>query len=107
MWKDLTNCDHIWLEVSCRMQRPMDGSTPPVSLVTTFDHLGDNYGYMARDMDLATVAPGEWMRVSQWYLSPEVRRPTDVLKAYCWLRDTLPVHVDDLEVILYEPIEQP
>lgn len=38
---------------------------------------------------------------------PEVRRPTDPVIIYCWLRDTCPVLVDEMEVVLYEPKVEP
>lgn len=102
-WEELTNCDHVWLEVSCRVQRPLDGSTPTLTLVTTFEHNGHSYAYRPTDATLGDVAPGEWQRLSVWYLSPEVRRPSDPVVAYCWLRDTLPVLIDQMEIVLYEP----
>jgi len=106
-WEELTHCHHVWLEVSCRVQRPLDGSTPLLTLVTTFEHNGHSYAYATRDAKLDEVAPGEWQRLSLWHLSPEVRRPTDPVIAYCWLRDTLPVLVDEMEVVLYEPKVEP
>lgn len=106
-WGELTRCGHCWLEASCMVQRPPDGSSPALSLVTTFGHKGNNYGYMAQDVRLDDAAPGGWQRLHLWYLSPEIRRPDDRVKVYCWLRDTLPVRVDELEVILYEPVHEP
>lgn len=106
-WKRLTRCDHAWFEVSCMVQRPEDGSAPVLTLVTTFDHKGHSYGYLAKDAKLAELEAGDWQRMHLWYLSPEVRRPDDKMKVYCWLRDTLPVRVDDLQVILHEPIYEP
>jgi len=106
-WKRITRCAHVWLEVSCMVQRPTDGSVPALSLVTTFDHAGHSYAYKAQDAKLSDVAPGEWQQIRLWYLSPEVRRPEDKVKVYCWLRDTLPVRVDELQVTLYEPIYEP
>lgn len=106
-WEELTDCNHVWLEVSCRVQRPLNGSTPLLTLVTTFEHNGHSYAYATRDAKLDEVAPGEWQRLSMWYLSPEVRRPTDPVIIYCWLRDTLPVLVDEMEVVLYEPKVEP
>lgn len=102
-WERLTGSDHIWIEVACRFQRPPDGAVPHAALVATFEHGGHSYGYHAVDADLADVAPGEWRTVRLWMLSPEVRRPTDELLTYCWLRDTLPVRVADLSVHAHEP----
>ncbi len=102
-WEQLTASDHVWLEVTCRVQRPIDGSVPKLTLVTTFERAGNSYAYQTADATLQEVQPGEWQTVRLWHLSPEVRRPTDEVLAYCWLRDTLPVVVDDMEVVLYEP----
>ncbi len=102
-WEQLTGSDHVWLEVTCRVQRPLNGTLPKLTLVTTLEHGGNSYGYSTQDAALEQVAPGEWQRVQLWYLSPEVRRPEDPLILYCWLRDTLPVLVDEIEVTLYEP----
>ncbi|HRH39356.1 MAG TPA: hypothetical protein PK760_13480, partial [Flavobacteriales bacterium] len=78
-------------------------TVPKLALVTSFEHKGDSYGYNAKDAQMDQVQPGEWQRIHLWYLSPEVRRPTDEVVVYCWLRDTLPVLVDDIEIVLYEP----
>ncbi|MBK9177799.1 MAG: hypothetical protein IPM46_15995 [Flavobacteriales bacterium] len=102
-WQRITDRDHVWLEVSCKVQRPVDGSAPGFSLVTTYEHRGMSYAYQAKDVDLSQIAPGEWTVVRLWHLSPEVRRPDDAAVAYCWLRDTLPVRVEELAIHLHEP----
>ena len=106
-WAAITRCDHAWFRITCHVQRPADGSLPELSVVTTFEHKGESYGYKATDVHLDGTPPGEWQTVHAWYLSPEVRRPTDEFKVYCWLRDTLPVQVDELRIDLYEPIATP
>lgn len=102
-WQHITDRDHAWLEVSCKVQRPLDGSTPALSLVTTYEHHGMSYAYQAKDFDLSQVAPGESAVIRLWHLSPEVRRPDDAVVAYCWLRDTLPIRVEELSIHLHEP----
>jgi hypothetical protein len=102
-WSRLTDRDHIWLEVSCRFQRPADGSVPEASLVAAFEHSGHSYGYRAQDVDLSATEPGAWTTARLWLLSPEVRRPEDPFITYCWLRDTLPVRVADLTVHAHAP----
>lgn len=102
-WQGITDRDHAWLEVSARIQRPADGSLPRIALVTTYEHRGMSYAYQAKDVDLEQAAPGEWTVIRLWHLSPEVRRPDDAVVAYCWLRDTLPVRVDELAIRLHEP----
>lgn len=103
-WAAITAYDHAWFEVTCRAQRPPDGSAPALSLVTTFDHNGQSYAYTAHDINWGAAAPGDWIMMRAWYLSPEVRRPADEMKVYCWLRDTLPVEVADLHIDLHEPV---
>lgn len=102
-WSQISNADHVWFEVSCRIHRPADGRRPAVALVTTFEHKGHSYAYMARDADTTGTHAGEWMEMSYWYQSPEVRRPDDLLLVYVWLRDTLPAVVDRIEVTVHEP----
>lgn len=101
-WRRLTDRDHIWLEVSCRFQRPIDGSMPQASLVASFEHNGHSYAYHAQDVDLTNVEPGAWTSTRLWLLSPEVRRPNDLFITYCWLRDTLPVRIADHTVHVHE-----
>lgn len=102
-WSQISSADHVWFEVSCRIHRPADGRYPAVSLVTTFEHNGHSYAYMARDVDTTGTRAGEWLHMRYWYQSPEVRRPDDLLLVYAWLRDTLPAVVDRIEVTVHEP----
>ncbi len=106
-WASITRSDHAWFRITCHVQRPADGSLPQLAVATTFEHKGESYGYKATDVHLDGTSPGEWLTVNAWYLSPEVRRPTDEFKVYCWLRDTLRVQVDEMKIDLYEPITPP
>jgi len=102
-WNELTDADHVWLQVSCWIHWPVDSIPPAFSLVTTFEHKGQSYAYKAVDAAEVRVRKGEWVQLMYWYQSPEVRRPDDLLLVYGWSRGTLPVVVDAISVDRYEP----
>lgn len=100
-WDELTDRDHIWVEVNGRMRRAVMES-PAVSLVTTMEHKGHSYGYKATDIHW-TSDSSEWTGFSAWYLSPEIRRPGDELVIYGWLRDATPCQLISLDIFIHEP----
>jgi hypothetical protein len=106
-WEAITAYDHVWFEVVFRVLRPTDATTPLVTVVTTFEHEGGSYAYQARNVQWDGTPPGARQEMRVWYMSPEVRRPSDVFKTYCWLRDTLPVRIEELSITLHEPIQRP
>jgi hypothetical protein len=102
---DLTAADHAWLRVSAWIHPITDLRESRPVLVVTFDHRGGSYKY--RSVDLTQRAEplryGEWNQITLDYLTPEVRRPTDTLRVYAWLRGSGQMYVDDVRVVSYVP----
>lgn len=103
-WGELTGADHCWIGASCWVQRPLVGDIPVVALVVQLEHGGHAYGYQARVSRLDTVAPGAWQELFLWYLSPEIRRPSDPVKIYCWLQAGGGALIDEVDVHIFEPL---
>ncbi len=103
-WGELTAADHCWISARCLVQRPLFGAVPAVALVVQLEHGGHAYGYHARTSRLDTIAPGAWQELSLWYLSPEIRRPSDPVKVYCWLQAGSGALIDEVDVHIFEPV---
>ena len=81
-WHALTTADHVWLKVSCEVLSEPSEPLPRVALCAKFEHNGHAYGYRAMEFDAAMRDSSGRSEVSFWYMSPEVRRPTDPLVVY-------------------------
>lgn len=81
-----------------------NGPQSKVALVATFDH--NDYAYATKERSAVRDPAGTdgWSIVSFWYLTPEVRKPTDRLLIYAQLAEGRATLVDELEVTLYEPL---
>ncbi|MBE9512062.1 MAG: hypothetical protein IMY71_14430 [Bacteroidetes bacterium] len=100
---DITNQDHAWIRASAYIYPTVDIKTNPFSLVIHFEHNGYAYKYKAFDSEKMNLKLNEWNRVCFDYLTPEVRRKTNNLKVYIWLRGREELFVDDLQVDIFEP----
>ena len=102
-WHSLTSADHVWFKVSCEVLSKPSEPLPRVALCAKFEHNGHAYGYRAKEFDAAMRDSSGRSEISFWYMSPEVRRPTDPLVVYVWLMDSIPAVVDNIQVTLLEP----
>lgn len=98
---DLTRNDHAWVEAEWRVW--LSDTAAKGSFVNTFEHGGKNYAYQAEDIGMKHLPAGQWVTLSTWYLTPEVRSGEDLFVAYFWLRDTLPMYVSGPMIILHRP----
>jgi hypothetical protein len=106
-WESLTGRDHLWVKVTCMVRYPLGERLPAkVALVTTFDHKGHSYMWKAATYEPAEERADTWVRMTHWYLTPEVRVPYDRLLIYAWLQEGSRALVDEMEVTLYEPITE-
>jgi len=100
----ITSKDHAWLraEVMVFPVAPIDDNS--ASLVITFQHKGENYGYRAKSISLKEfgIKTGTWNRMSMDYLTPEVRSKDDSVKIYFWLQGKNPVLTDNLKIDIFE-----
>ncbi len=100
-WQGLTRADHAWIEVRGRA-RAEGPETPEVSLVTTMEHNGHSYGYVATGMEWA--AGQAQLDLEAWYLPPDIRRPDDELLIYGWSRGAHPARLTELDIFIHEPL---
>lgn len=103
-WSELTDRAHLWVHVQCAVHLPTAGPSRKVALVATFDHNDYAYAHKAVRVVPDPSRTDGWNLVSFWYLTPEVRIPTDRLLVYAWLEEGSAALVDEIEVTLYEPL---
>ena len=100
----ITSKDHAWLraEVMVFPVAPIDDNS--ASLVITFQHNGENYGYRAKSISLKEfgMKTGTWNKMSMDYLTPEVRSKDDSVKIYFWLQGKNPILIDNLKIDIFE-----
>jgi hypothetical protein len=104
-FKKLTLFDHAWVETEWKVLIPTAGTKG--SLVSTFEHQGDNYAYTAKDLRETDTVPGMWTSVRSYYLTPEVRNKNDLFVCYFWLRDTVPLFVSGPLITIWQPKARP
>ena len=101
---NLTGHDHVWVKVTCLVRYPQGETLPAkVALVTTFDHKGHSYMWKATTYEPLADRGEDWVQMTNWYLTPEVRVPSDQLLIYAWLQEGSRALIDDMTVTLYEP----
>ncbi len=101
---DITNKDHAWIEITAYVYPTEDVSNNPFCLVAHFSHRGKAYKYKTFDSENMELEVNKWNKISFYYLTPEVRRKTDMLSTYVWHRGKYPIYIDDLEVNVYEKL---
>jgi len=99
-YKEITQKDHVFLKVSVSVF--IGEEVNPFSLVIHFTHKGHAYKYYTVDAEQLQLKKGQWNTISHLYLTPEVRRLSDPLKAYVWYRGKEALFIDKLQVEVYE-----
>lgn len=97
-YEKLTTRDHAWIRIQAFVNPTDDVIKNPFSLVVHFTHNGYPYKYKAFDSEKMNLELNRWNRVTYEYLTPEVRKKTDLLKVYFWNRGKGEVYIDDLKV---------
>jgi hypothetical protein len=100
---ELTDRDHIYAHYKINVFIPQDIPHPDAVIVIAMEHKARKYGELLREINAAELVPGKWNTIEVWYVSPPVRHPADLLRAYVWLRGGDAVWVDEAELIVYEP----
>jgi len=95
----MTQTDHVWVELTWRI-RPM-GERSSGSLVTTMEHSGRSYGYVAKAVE--GLEMGVWHTLTTHYRTPEMRDTEDLFLAYYWAHDTSAVLVEGPSIKVFEP----
>ena len=103
-FSDLTHADHVILKLSFwfYVKSPLDSIK--LSPVAQFSHGGNAYHYVCKKLETLPVGfdPGTWQYFEFLYLTPEVRRKSDKLSFFIWMRGSGLAYVDNLEVSVYE-----
>jgi hypothetical protein len=99
-YKEITQKDHVFLKVSVSVF--IGEEVNPFSLVIHFTHKGHAYKYYTVDAEQLQLKKGQWNTISHLYLTPEVRRLSDPLKAYVWYRGKEALFIDKLQVEVFE-----
>ncbi|MEO8591225.1 MAG: hypothetical protein ABI432_17735 [Flavobacteriales bacterium] len=102
-WDRVTKHDHVWVEVSCRVRYPQAQGKSDVELVATMEHNGYHYHERSVTSEGGHLDPSGWEPLTLWYMTPEVRNGSDLLKVYYRTSDEDPAVVDRVEVAVYEP----
>ncbi len=102
---ELTMGDHAWLRAGVRVFPISEIAPEMASLVITFEHNGELYGYRAYGIDRNEfgVKPFQWNYIQVDYLTPEVRSINDKVKIYFWLQGNKPVIIDNMKIEVFEP----
>ncbi|MGE0076392.1 MAG: hypothetical protein AB7S48_00880 [Bacteroidales bacterium] len=99
---DLTNKDHAWVRATVYIYPVKDIKSNPFSLVVNFSHNNYSYKYRTFDSENMNLELNKWNKITFDYLTPEVRRNTDNLVVYVWLRGNETLYIDDLQVEVFE-----
>ena len=102
---DLGEKSLLGLRVTAWVYSSAPFSKNPANLVITCNHAGMNYHYKAIFLEQENLGPGEWHKLTMYYLAPASPDPQDRLQVYFWFRGKKEMYVDDLKTELFEPIE--
>ncbi len=104
-YSNLTSSDHAWIRAGVWVYPTSEVKPAMASLVISFEHKGEVYGYRAYGIDKKEfdIKPFQWNYISADYLTPEVRSNSDKVKIYFWLQGNQEVLIDNLKIDVYEP----
>lgn len=101
-YSSITANDHAWLCLSAWVYPTIDPVTNPFSLVVQFTHKGFAYKYKTIDSEKLNLKLNAWNELKMDYLTPEVRKKDDQLKAYFWLRGKHLLQVGAIRIAVFE-----
>jgi hypothetical protein len=102
-YENITSKPYAWIHATVYIYTSVPFNENPASLVITFEHKGFGYKYNAFDLSKYKIELNKWNKISVDYLTPEVRRTSDVLKVYIWHQGKKKFYISDLNVDAYEP----
>ena len=105
-YKDLTSCDHAWIQISADIFIPEGYNEESPLLVIHFTHNEKAYKYFTKEISKKDIQYNNWNHVKMDYLTPEVRTIEDNFKAYLWHRGSQNVYIDNLLIKSFEPRKQ-
>ncbi len=101
-YAEITKKDHAWLRITAWVYPVVDVVENPFCFVTQFTHKGFPYKYKTLDSEKLNLKLNTWNKVSLDYLTPEVRKKSDRLKLYFWLRGKQLLSVGSIKVDVFE-----
>lgn len=107
-YDDITPGYYAWIRASIWIYPVLDSSRGPYHLVVTFTNRKGAYKYRTVGSGTAKldIIPGKWNKLEMEYLTPEVRRSSDMLNVYLWLQGEGVIYCDDLRVEAFVPLEE-
>jgi len=105
-YSDITSCDHAWIRVGISIYPVTSPDSLKLALVAHFTHKGFAYHYRTIESPAMQLKQGEWNRVYFNYLTPEVRKKSDLFRTFLWNMSGGTVLVDKLSVEVFEPKTQ-
>ena len=105
-YSEITNCDHAWIRVGISIYPVTHPDSLKLALVAHFAHKGFAYQYRTIESPAMHLKQGEWNRVYFNYLTPEVRKKSDLFRTFLWNMSGGTVLVDQLSVEVFEPKAQ-
>jgi len=105
-YSDITSCDHAWIRVGVSIYPITHPDSLKLALVAHFTHNGLAYQYRTIESPSMNLKQGEWNRVYFNYLTPEVRKKSDLFRTFLWNMSGGTVLVDKLSVEVFEPKSQ-
>lgn len=103
-WSRLSLHEFGIIRISARVYADVAPSEKPFYLTATFMHNGYAYAYGSKMPESEKFTPGAWNEVEMYYLTPEVRKPTDRFRTTLWLTGEGRVLVDEFKVELFTPV---
>lgn len=91
----------VRITASAFSKAPLDQN--PFIISASFMHKGYAYGYQAFYFDKDAFLTDQWNTQSFWYLTPVIRRKSDVLRVQAYLEGGNPVYVDEIKVEVLKP----
>lgn len=104
-YSKITEKDHAWLRVSAWVYPIYDVASNPFSLVVQFIHNGFPYKYKTIDSEKLNLKLNAWNELKLDYLTPEVRKKTDVFKVSYKLKGNRSLYFGPVKVSVFEKNE--
>jgi len=83
-------------------------SDNPASLVLSLERDGNSYTYAQVQFEIAKdLQPGRWNRILTQLYNDGDMKPGDVIKTYLWQRGQSTFYIDDLELVIFKPEDNP
>ncbi|MDY0078690.1 MAG: hypothetical protein RBR87_15585, partial [Bacteroidales bacterium] len=100
-YKDLNVKEYGILRINAKVFPMTSADANPLVFTATFMHDGYAYSYFGKQLDEQMLRLNTWNEVVFYYLTPEVRKFSDLFRTTFWLKGEHPVYIDDFKVELF------